>query len=154
LDLRWECSNETQQKWHLQRSSADFGTKRAPPRFKLGREVGDRYAAMGLPSPTVSRLHATLHREAVGYLLQDQSTNGTFVNQKQIDGVCILKEQDAIQIGPFTLLLREGILELVDRGDQIRLDAHRLVRKVKAGSSEKVILNDVSLGIEPGQLVA
>jgi ABC-type multidrug transport system ATPase subunit len=121
---------------------------------ELGREVGDRYAAIELPSPTVSRLHATLHREGGSYLLRDQSTNGTFVNQKRIDGACVLKDRDAIQIGPFTLLLREGILELVDRGDQIRLDAHRLVRKVKTGSSEKVILNDVSLGIEPGQLVA
>jgi ABC transport system ATP-binding/permease protein len=121
---------------------------------ELGREVADRYAAMELPSPTVSRCHATIHRETGGYLLRDHSTNGTFVNQKRIDGACTLKERDAIQIGPFTLLLREGILELVDRGDQIRLDAHRLVRKVKAGSGEKVILNDVSLGIEPSQLVA
>jgi ABC transport system ATP-binding/permease protein len=121
---------------------------------ELGREVGDRYAAMELPSPTVSRRHATINREAGRYILRDHSSNGLFVNQKRLIGAYALVERDAIQIGPFTLLFREGILELVDRGDQIRLDAHRLVRKVKSGNGEKVILSDVSLGIEPGQLVA
>jgi ABC transport system ATP-binding/permease protein len=121
---------------------------------ELGREVGDRYAAMELPSPTVSRRHATINREADCYILRDRSTNGIFVNQKRLDGAYVLQERDAIQIGPFTLLFRGGVLELVDRGDQIRLDAHRLMRQVKSAVGEKVILNDVSLGIEPGQLVA
>jgi ABC transport system ATP-binding/permease protein len=121
---------------------------------ELGREVGDRYAAIELPSPTVSRRHATVSRESGRYILRDHSTNGIFVNQKRIEGVYALVERDAIQIGPFTLLFRDGILEIADRGDQIRLDAHRLVRKVKSANGEKVILNDVSLGIEPGQLVA
>jgi ABC transport system ATP-binding/permease protein len=121
---------------------------------ELGREVGDRYAAMELPSPTVSRRHATINREAGRYILRDHSSNGLFVNQKRIEGAYALLERDAVQIGPFTLLFRDGILEMADRGDQIRLDAHRLVRKVKSGNGEKVILNGVSLGIEPGQLVA
>jgi ABC transport system ATP-binding/permease protein len=121
---------------------------------ELGREVGDRYAAMELSSPTVSRRHATIQRESGGYILRDHSTNGTFVNQHRLEGAYALRERDAIQIGPFTLLFREGYLELVDRGDQIRLDAHQLVRKVKSGTGERIILNNVSLGIEPGQLVA
>jgi ABC transport system ATP-binding/permease protein len=121
---------------------------------ELGREVGQRYAAMELPSPTVSRRHATINREASRYILRNLSTNGTFINQERIDSAYALQERDTIQIGPFTLLFREGGLELVDRGDQIRIDAHRLVRKVRSPKGEKVILNDVSISIEPGQLVA
>jgi ABC transport system ATP-binding/permease protein len=121
---------------------------------ELGREVGQRYAAMELPSPTVSRRHATINREASRYILRNLSTNGTFINQQRIEGAYALQERDTIQIGPFTLLFREGVLELADRGDQIRIDAHRLVRKVRSAKGEKVILNDVSIGIEPGQLVA
>jgi len=43
----------------------------------------------------------------------------------------------------------------VDRGNFIRLDAHRLVRQVKDKQGRtKTILSQVSLPIEPGQFVA
>ncbi|WP_088243146.1 ATP-binding cassette domain-containing protein, partial [Calothrix rhizosoleniae] len=46
-------------------------------------------------------------------------------------------------------------VEVQDTGSQIRLDVHNLIRKVKdKEGNDKTILNDVSLVIEPGQLVA
>lgn len=121
---------------------------------ELGSDVGQRYAAMALPSPTVSRRHASISHEANQFVLRDHSTNGTFVNHQRLDAAYTLKERDTIQIGPYTLLWHQGVLELVDSGDQIRIDAHQLLRKVPTGKGEKVILNQVSLAIEPKQLVA
>lgn len=120
----------------------------------LGREPTTQYGSMLLDAPTVSRNHATLSREANHYILRDLSANGTFVNKQRVKQDYRLKDRDLIQIGPFTLLFQDGILELFDRGNQIRLDADQLFRKVKHPQGEKIILNNVSLAIEPGQLVA
>lgn len=124
---------------------------------KLGRAINPQhYSSMELDSPIVSRLHATIDHDAQGsYILQDCSSNGTFVNGTRINQPIRLSEGDTIRIGPFTLLYRGETLELNDLGDQIRLDAHNLLRKVKdKQAGEKIILNDISLPIEPGQFVA
>ena len=122
----------------------------------LGREQQiDYYSSMQLDSPIVSRRHATIYRDVQGYRLENHSTNGTFVNGKAVEQPVMLRERNRIQIGPFTLLYQEEVLELVDRGSSIRLDAHNLRREVKDKElGKKLILNDVSLAIEPCQLVA
>ena len=122
---------------------------------ELGRSPNPKYASMQLDAPTVSRLHATIDRDGQGrYILQDHSTNGTFVNQRQVHRPVYLAEGDTIRMGPFVLLFRHQTLELFDRGNQIRLDAHQLLRQVPSKAGKKTILNQVSLAIEPGQLVA
>jgi ABC transport system ATP-binding/permease protein len=124
---------------------------------QLGRAPkSDRYSSMQLDAPTVSRLHATIYPDGQGkHILQDLSTNGIFVNGKRISKRVHLEDESRIQIGPFSLLYRTDYLELLNTGSQIRLDVHRLQRKVKDKEGrEKIILNDVSLVIEPGQLVA
>ncbi|MBE9061279.1 ATP-binding cassette domain-containing protein [cf. Phormidesmis sp. LEGE 11477] len=122
----------------------------------LGREpaaVTDA-VAMTLDAPSVSRYHASIQREGPRYVLRDRSTNGTYVNRHRLTHPYALQEGDIIQIGPFTLLLRNEVLEIFDRGDQLRLDALNLVRQVKYAKTQKTILGGVSLAIEPGQLVA
>ncbi|MBD2772795.1 ATP-binding cassette domain-containing protein [Iningainema tapete] len=123
---------------------------------QLGRApFANKYSSMQLDAPTVSRLHATIYPDSKGHILQDLSTNGTFVNGKRISHRVHLLDGDTIQLGPFSLLYRQDYLELFDTGSRIRLDVDQLVRKVKDNSGrEKVILNDVSLVIEPGQFVA
>lgn len=124
---------------------------------ELGRDPDPmRYASMRLDSPVVSRHHATISPSSNGrYTLHDHSTNGTFVNGQRVNRFVELRDGDRIRIGPFTLRYQQGILELSDRGNEIRLDADHLVRKVKDKSGqERTILDDVSLSIEPGQLVA
>jgi ABC-type multidrug transport system ATPase subunit/pSer/pThr/pTyr-binding forkhead associated (FHA) protein/ABC-type multidrug transport system permease subunit len=125
---------------------------------ELGREPDrSRYASsMQLDSPVVSRRHATIFINPNGrFTLQDHSTNGTFINDRRVERFAPLEEGDRIRIGPFTLVYERGCLELADRGNQIRIDAAHLVRQVKNKQGRlHTILDDVSLSIEPGQLVA
>ncbi|MCU0527829.1 MAG: ATP-binding cassette domain-containing protein [Elainella sp. Prado103] len=121
---------------------------------KLGRSNEHRYESMQLDAPTVSWVHAEIYRDAKGYLIRDTSMNGTFVNHQRITSPARLKDQDIIRLGAFTLVFQAETLELFDQGKQIRLDAHGLFREVTEKSGKKVILNQVTLPIEPGQLVA
>ncbi len=124
---------------------------------ELGRApTPNRYASMVLDAPTVSRVHAKIWPDgSSGHILQDSSTNGTFLNGQRIARRCQLKEGDLIRLGPFTLSYHPEQLLLEDAGSEIRLDAHHLVKQVKdKQGNEKKILNDISLVVEPGQLVA
>lgn len=119
----------------------------------LGR---DAQASLELDSPIVSRRHATIEPNGHGrYLLRDHSTNGVFVNGSKVEGSILLPDSSTLRIGPFTLVHRGDTLEVLDRGNQIRLDACELVREVKDQSGRvRRLLNDVSLAVEPGQFVA
>ncbi len=124
---------------------------------ELGREIDvANYGGMQLDSPVVSRRHATISLNQDGsHTIADWSTNGTFVNDLRVERSTKLQDGDRIRIGPFILLYQPDRLELTDRGNQIRLDAAHLVRQVTDKSGQlRTILNDVSLSIEPGQLVA
>ena len=124
---------------------------------ELGREIDPaNYGGMQLDSPVVSRRHATILVNRDGsHTIEDWSTNGTFVNDLRVDRSIQLQPGDRIRIGPFILIYQPSTLELADRGNQIRLDAAHLVRQITAKSGElRTILNNVSLSIEPGQLVA
>ncbi|MCU0548977.1 MAG: ATP-binding cassette domain-containing protein [Leptolyngbya sp. Prado105] len=132
----------------------DFkGIKEFP--IEIGREPTQRYGCLTLNSPTISRCHASIEQISDQYVLRDHSTNGTYINKQRMTRSTPLQDGDTIQIGSYTLLFRNKALEIFDRGDQIRLDAHQLTRKVLDESKqEKTILKNVSLAIEPGQLVA
>lgn len=57
-----------------------------------------------LAGPTVSARHATLRRETVGVVLEDEgSLNGTFVNGQLIQQH-LLEEGDQIRVGPHLLV--------------------------------------------------
>ena len=110
----------------------------------LGR---DPNASLQLDAPLVSRRHATIDTDSRGnYILRDHSVNGVFVNGQRITNSVQLAEGDSIRIGPFTLTYRNDMLEMQDRGNQIRLDAKYLVIPKR--------LNNITLAIEPGQFVA
>jgi ABC-type multidrug transport system ATPase subunit/ABC-type multidrug transport system permease subunit len=114
----------------------------------IGRDAD---ASLQLDAPTVSRRHATIDTNTQGnYILQDHSTNGVFVNGQRVTNSIQLPAGATIRIGPFTLILRGDELVLLDRGDQIRLDAYNLVIEDKS----KRRLDDITLAIEPGQFVA
>ena len=119
----------------------------------LGR---DPNATLHLDSPVVSRRHATIEPDGRGdYLLKDYSKQGVFVNGQRVKQSVKIGDRDTIRIGPFTLIRQGDLLELWDTGTQIRLDAQRLLRIVKDRSNKaRVLLNDLSFAIEPGQFVA
>jgi diguanylate cyclase (GGDEF)-like protein len=53
-----------------------------------------------LQDHSVSRRHAKIEPMAEGYYVQDlQSTNGTFVNDRQIDGPSLLQDGDYLRVG-------------------------------------------------------
>jgi len=122
---------------------------------ELGRSPNSS-SAMELDAPTVSRLHATVNPDSKGrYILQDRSSNGTFVNGDRLEKPYLLTKGDTIQIGPYVLLFTGEALELTNANNQIRLDAHKLNFQVKDKKGAAfTILNDVYLVLEPGQLVA
>ena len=122
---------------------------------ELGRSPNSTFALV-LDAPTVSRLHATVKPDGKGrYILQDRSSNGTFVNGDRLEKPYLLNKGDTVQIGPYVLLFTGDALELTNANNQIRLDAHKLTFRVKDKKGETfTILNDVYLVLEPGQLVA
>lgn len=113
-------------------------------------------ANLQLDAPTVSRHHATIDTDAQGgYVIRDYSTNGLFVNGEKVSGSEILAPGAVIRIGPYTLVLQGDELVLLDRGNDIRLDAKNLTREVQGKNKQKLrLLNNISLAIEPGQFVA
>ncbi|ELS02633.1 ABC-type multidrug transport system, ATPase component [Xenococcus sp. PCC 7305] len=126
-------------------------------RIELGRSLNARnYASMQLASPTVSRLHSTVYSDGKGgHVLQDHSSNGTFVNGHRIGKNQLLHRDDTVQIGPYNLIYTGTALELSSTTRNIRLDAHNLSLKVlDKAKDQKTLLDDISLAIEPGQLVA
>ncbi|MEM1392519.1 MAG: ATP-binding cassette domain-containing protein [Cyanobacteria bacterium P01_H01_bin.150] len=131
------------------------GLKQSPIQLGRGMKPND-YSSMQLDAPTVSRIHATLLPDGQGgHFLQDSSSNGTFVNGERILKRVKLTNGSKIQIGPFSLIYTKEYLELLNNGSQIRLDVQELRRIVKVkGGAQKAILDDVSLVIETGQLVA
>jgi ABC-type multidrug transport system ATPase subunit len=122
----------------------------------LGRSGSERYATFELPSPTVSRNHALIQKRGdQAYEIRDNySTNGTFVNGEPISGWVPLEDSSLITIGPFQVLFAHQQLQLQNDQHQIRLDAHNIVREIQVKGKKHRILNEVSLPIEPGQLVA
>ncbi len=65
-------------------------------------------------------------------------------------GTAVLSTCAKIRIGPFTLVVRDDRLEILDQGDRIRLEAHNLHLETNG----KRRLDDLSFAIEPGQFVA
>jgi pSer/pThr/pTyr-binding forkhead associated (FHA) protein len=57
-----------------------------------------------LAGPTVSARHATVRREAIGAVIEDEgSLNGTFVNGLRIE-THLLEDGDHVQVGPHLLV--------------------------------------------------
>jgi pSer/pThr/pTyr-binding forkhead associated (FHA) protein len=70
----------------------------APP-LVFGRDAGCDVVVAG---KDVSRRHAEIVPTPKGYLLVDSSTNGTFVNEEQVQGQRMLQRADVIRIGDET----------------------------------------------------
>jgi pSer/pThr/pTyr-binding forkhead associated (FHA) protein len=69
--------------------------------IRIGRQ--DQNDIM-LAGPTVSARHATVRREAVGVVIEDEgSLNGTFVNGVRVEQQ-LLEDGDRVQIGPHLLV--------------------------------------------------
>jgi len=107
-----------------------------------------------LAHPTVSRQHALLERNPEGIRLFDLgSVNGVLVDGKRIAQSVLLTEDQRVGIGPFLFRLAGTALHILDSSQSLRLKARRLDRVVGRGSSERKILDDISLVIDPSEFV-
>jgi diguanylate cyclase (GGDEF)-like protein len=76
------------------------------PRVRVGRGADNHIVLEG---DSVSRRHAYFERrEARWFAVDDQSTNGTYVNEKQIPKEAELRNNDRIKIGPTILKYLSG----------------------------------------------
>ncbi len=102
--------------------------------------------------PIVSRFHAQIRRrDGSFYLIDLNSSNGTFINGKQLKGKRVLRAGDVIRIGScrLTLNVDETIIKQNEEGN-LRLDALHLNKVVGNGTN---LLNDISLSIPARQFV-
>ncbi len=105
-------------------TAGDRPQRRAPgdARAWLADETGRRYfihelTRLGrsrendrvLPDQNVSRRHAVITRDDSGacWLLDLNSTNGTFLNQARVEQNSLLRTDDHIRIGPFELVFQQ-----------------------------------------------
>ena len=117
------------------------------PWVRIGREGCD----LTLPSLQVSRVHAEIRRAGNGHVVTDLgSTNGTFIGGARV-ATQRLKVGDIIQIGPFKLTYTGKSLDQLEQVGAMRIEARGLTRVTPEG---KVILDQVSLVIEPREFVA
>lgn len=117
----------------------------------IGRDPGNDIV---LPHPIVSRQHARIKRARPegAYTIEDLgSTNGTFVNGERVVEPRLLHRGDRIHIGPVKLAFEAQSLTATDESRDLRLEALHLNKLV---SKDKNLLKDISLSVQPRELVA
>jgi anti-anti-sigma factor len=115
-------------------------------RFVIGR---DRVCHLRPSSPSVSRFHASIERNAERLWLRDLgSTNGTFLNGRPVEGEDVpLHDGDQIEIGPMRFTLALGVMTDPSSTPALLIDGlqtdegpssidHPTVREIAAISSE------------------
>lgn len=133
-----------------------LGTKTLTGAAIIGR---DPSAEVVVPHPTVSFRHARLHQSGGQYFIEDlKSTNGTFVNgvRAPADTRVPVKAGDEISFGGCTFVLNElGVLAPRAEENAVNVTADGLTIHIpdKSGGVRE-LLGDMSLTIEPGDLVA
>ncbi len=115
----------------------DFVISRLPCRVGRSKDNDLVIANLGL-----SRLHAILVRDISGplRLIDENSTNGTFVNRQRIEGYCLLKENDIIHFASAEFKLR---LQLVDQESVTSFDQmHTMIMPANMALSENFAPNE------------
>ena len=116
----------------------DFVISRLPCRVGRSKDNDLVIANLGL-----SRLHAIMVRDISGQLrlIDENSTNGTFVNRQRIEGYCLLKENDIIHFASAEFKLR---MALVDQSDVLAFDQmHTMIIPANMALSENFVPNEV-----------
>ena len=95
-----------------------------------------------IPALGLSRFHAVLERDISGQLrlIDENSTNGTFVNRERVDGYCLLKENDIIHFASAEFKLR---MTLVDQSTVQPFDEmHTMLMPMNTELSEHFVTNE------------
>ncbi|WP_231982184.1 FHA domain-containing protein [Mycobacterium sp. E2327] len=123
-----------------------------PGAVKIGRANDNDIV---IPEVLASRHHATLIPTPQGTEIHDnRSINGTFVNGARVDSA-VLHEGDVVTIGNIDLVFAGGTLARRDESATATRTGGLDVRGVTwTIENNKVLLDDISLGAQPGTLTA
>lgn len=115
---------------------------------------------ISIKHPSLSREHASIFKQNDTYYVEDlNSTNGTYLNGEYIGSKTALKENDVILVGNTKIIFKVDSLNYNVISKGLRLDAIHISKVVKdtkglLGSKPKKILDDITISIKPGELVA
>ena len=131
-----------EKQWFLESFGAegtliDFAITHLPCRVGRGKENDLVIANLGL-----SRAHAVLARDISGQirLIDENSTNGTFVNRQRVEGYCLLRENDIIHFGSAEFKLR---MRLAEQGSVLPFDEmHTMLMPENMTLSENFLPNE------------
>ncbi|WP_231999150.1 FHA domain-containing protein [Mycobacterium sp. 1081908.1] len=128
------------------------GLVSAPGAVKIGRANDNDIV---IPEVLASRHHATLIPTPQGTEIHDnRSINGTFVNGARVESA-VLHEGDVVTIGNIDLVFAGGTLARRDETATATRTGGLDVRGVTwTIENNKVLLDDISLGAQPGTLTA
>ncbi|OBG24247.1 ABC transporter ATP-binding protein [Mycobacterium sp. 852002-51057_SCH5723018] len=124
----------------------------APGAIKIGRANDNDIV---IPEVLASRHHATLIPTPHGTEIHDnRSINGTFVNGARVE-TAVLHDGDVVTIGNIDLVFAGGTLARRDESATATRTGGLDVRGVTwTIENNKVLLDDISLGAQPGTLTA
>ena len=118
--------------------------------FYIGRDPG---CDITLNHIGVSRVHTKIFcKNGQFYISDNNSTNGTYVNGQRLSGSRPLHEKDLILITNSKIIYSAGKLNFCTFNQGIGVSATRISKVVDNG--RKTICNNVSLNIQPCELVA
>lgn len=125
--------------------AVNFGQK---DRIMIGRDPSNDVT---LDSPLVSRFHAQIERVGQRYRLTDlRSANGTFVNDKRIEGVVWLQPQDMVRVGPSRFVMGQNALVRQDETKGLQVEMVGLNKWVRKDLN---LLKNISLVFHPREFV-
>ena len=138
-------SGNLEKQWSLESCGADglhldFAITRLPCSIGRSKENDLVIANLGL-----SRVHSVLARDISGRLrlIDENSTNGTFVNRRRVEGYCLLKEGDVIHFASAEFKLR---MRIVDQKDTLSFDEmHTMLMPENMALSENFAANEAEL---------
>jgi pSer/pThr/pTyr-binding forkhead associated (FHA) protein len=111
-------------------------------KFTIGRATKN---SLPVREGTISELHASIRWNKSSFKIKDErSTNGTFVNNKRVSGITILKNGDRIRLGKF--VLRFGIKKIREKKQDKpkKKAAARSTRKAKKPAKKRTARRSVA----------
>jgi ABC-type multidrug transport system ATPase subunit/pSer/pThr/pTyr-binding forkhead associated (FHA) protein len=139
--------------------AVQFGEKE---KITFGRDATNDVV---LDMPNVSRFNTQVTRVGRRYYVTDlRSANGTFVNDKRVEGNVWLNPQDTVRVGPYRFVMGEDAFTRFDDTKGLRVEAYNLnkwvkvsQKKVKEKTKEKKkdlnLLQDISLVFQPREFI-
>ena len=142
VTLRYLCPSEAVAAAPL---SVHFGEK---DRVTIGRDASNDVT---LDSPLVSRFHAQVERVGQRYRVIDlRSANGTFVNDRRIEGEVWLQPDDTVRIGPSRFKMGRDALVRQDDTRGLRVEITGLNKWVRKDLN---LLKNLSLVFQPREFM-